>query len=106
MNKPMNNYAAKIDKLRNDRGWSVYRLAQESDIPEQSINKWLYQGAMITLPLLEKICDAFGITVAEFFTEGKMVELTPDRQSLFDTWISLNKEQRAAVDKIISTYKK
>lgn len=101
----MNKIAAKIDKLRNDRGWSVYRLSQESGIADQSISNWLYNGSMITIPLLEQVCQAFGITLADFFAEGDMVELTPEKKALHDDWCSLTLSEQTAVKAIIKSYK-
>lgn len=107
MKKPlnMNKFAAKIDRLRNDRGWSVYKLSQESGVPEQSISKWFYSGAMITIPLLEQICEAFGITLADFFAESSLIELTPEKKTLYDEWCSLTKTEQAAIKTIIKSYK-
>jgi transcriptional regulator with XRE-family HTH domain len=107
MKKPqnMNKYAVKIDKLRNERGWTIYKLSQESGVPDQSISKWFYNGAMITLPLLEQVCQAFGITLADFFAEGSMVELTAEKKALHDDWSSLAPSERAAVLAVIKSYK-
>ena len=38
----------------------------------------------------------FGITLAQFFAEGEMVEMTPDLKELFDCWVCLTVEQKAA----------
>ncbi|MCL2630827.1 MAG: helix-turn-helix transcriptional regulator [Firmicutes bacterium] len=107
MKKPLNmdKYAIKINRLRNERGWSVYRLSQESGIPEQSISKWIYGSATITLPLLEQICEAFGITLADFFAEGALIELTPEKKTLHDDWHSLSENEQSAILAVIKSYK-
>lgn len=30
------------------------------------------------------ICDGFGVTMAQFFSDGEMVELTPELKEKFD----------------------
>ena len=71
----MNKVARKIDKMRSDRGWSTYKLSDESGVPQNTIRKWFNTDTYPHIPGLEKICEAFGITMADFFSEGNMVEL-------------------------------
>lgn len=52
----------------------------------------------------EAICKAFKITMAQFFAEDDMVELTPELRELFDRWTALTNEQKAALWQIIKTY--
>ena len=53
---------------------------------------------------LEALCKAFGITMAQFFAENELVELTPELRELFDRWTALTDEQKAALWQIIKTY--
>lgn len=53
---------------------------------------------------LEALCKAFNITMAQFFAEDEMVELTPELRELFDRWTALTDEQKAALWQIIKTY--
>jgi len=100
----MNKFAAKIDRLRTERGWTVYKLSQESGVPDQTISKWLYNNSMVTIPLLEQVCDAFGITLADFFAEGNLVEVTAEKKALHDEWCSLSSSEQAAVKAIMKSY--
>lgn len=100
----MNKYAAKIDKMRSDRGWTVYRLSQETGVPDQTINKWFYKNAMITIPSLLKVCETFSITLAEFFSDNKVVELSPKVVKLYDMWCVLTSDEKASVETIIKNY--
>ena len=52
----------------------------------------------------EAIYKAFKITMAQFFAEDDMVELTPELRELFDRWTALTNEQKAALWQIIKTY--
>ena len=39
---------------------------------------------------------SFGITMAQFFADTDMVELTPDMKELFDCWVCLTPSQKSA----------
>ena len=100
----MNKVVEKIDQLRSRRGWSVYKLSQESGVPAPTIQKWFQTELYPSIPVLMRICDGFKITLAEFFIEGELVELTGERKHLFDYWSKLNKNQQTAVETILKSY--
>jgi len=55
-----------------------------------------------SIPSLEKICNAFGITLSQLFAEGETpVSLTESQQKLLDRWARLNEEQQAAIFTLI-----
>ena len=59
----------RITELRNERGWSVYRLAKNTEIPQSSVATWYGKGIAPPMEAIEKMCTAFGITLSEFFEE-------------------------------------
>ena len=59
----------KIDKLRVQRGWSINRLAEEAILTQSTINNLYSRKAEPKLSTLRAICDAFEITLSEFFEE-------------------------------------
>ncbi len=44
-----------IDKLRTRRGWSEWRLAQETGLKQSSISDWYSKNQLPKIPSLEKI---------------------------------------------------
>ena len=52
------------------------------------------------------ICKGFGITLAQFFAEGSMVELTEEQQTMFEAWRTLSPEQKDAISHLITVMKK
>lgn len=60
------------------RGWTAYRLASEAGLTESTIQKLFRRNGIPTLPTLEAVCSAFGITLSQFFADDDMVECTPD----------------------------
>ena len=100
----MNKVVQRIDKMRSDRGWTIYRLSEESGIAHGTIRNWLSTDTYPLIPALEKICEAFGISVANFFADGNMVELTPEKKALCDNFDVLTKSEKDAVKAIIKSY--
>ena len=47
---------------------------------------------------LEKICDAFGLTLSQFFADGEdRLALTADQRSMLDKWNCLSPGQQKAL---------
>lgn len=91
----MKNILAAITKYRTERGWTEYQLSERSGLPQSTISSWYRKNMIPTVPSLEKICDAFGITLSQLFAEGDaLVSLTPDQRTLLDRWARLSKEQQ------------
>lgn len=85
----------RIAQLRNERGWSNYRLAKEAGISENSLNNLFRRSNLPTIPTLESICKGFGITLSQFFAEGgESVELSESQREMLQTWNTLNDEQK------------
>ena len=96
----------KLKQLIEERVWSEYRLAQECGLHESTITNIFRRNTTPTIPTLEAICKGFGITLSQFFTEGDMVELTPELQALFDAWKPLTPEQKELILKLAQSYHK
>ena len=87
----------KLQSLLDARGWTMYRLAKESGLSEKTIANIYRRNTLPSLPTLEAICGAFGITMAQFFTETESVELNPELKLVFEYWVTLTPEQKDAV---------
>lgn len=59
----------KINKMRLDRDWSIYRLSLESGIPQSTLTNMFNRETLPSITTLQLICDAFGVTLSEFFYE-------------------------------------
>ena len=93
---------ARITEYREARGWTEYQLAEKSGLPQSTISSWFRKGMMPTIPSLEKICNAFGVTISQLFArEDELVALTPAQRRLLESWSRLDDEQQAAVFQLI-----
>ena len=93
---------ARITEYREARGWTEYQLAERSGLPQSTISSWFRKGMMPTIPSLEKICIAFGITISQLFAnENELVSLTSTQRKLLQSWSRLDEEKQAAVFQLI-----
>ena len=91
-----------ITAYRQERGWTEYQLAERSGLPQSTISSWYRKNMMPTIPSLEKICGAFGITLSQLFAEGDTpVTLTDTQKKLLERWTRLNEEQQAVIFSLI-----
>lgn len=93
---------ATITEYREARGWTEYQLAEHSGLPQSTISSWYRKNMVPTIPSLEKICAAFGITLSQLFAEGNApVSLTDSQQELLARWSRLTADQQAVVFALI-----
>ena len=98
----MKDILAVILENREARGWTEYQLAERSGLPQSTISSWYRKNMIPTVPSLEKICQAFGITLAQLFAEqGTPVSLTESQVELLERWSRLSKEQQAVIFQLL-----
>ena len=88
----------RIKHLRDERGWSNYRLAKEANISEGSLNNLFRLNNQPTIPTLDAICGAFGISLSQFFANGnEAVILNSGQREMLDMWNTLTRAQKNAL---------
>lgn len=93
----------RIKSLCDARSWTFYRLAKESGITYSTLCTMLHKSNSPSLLTLIRICDGFGISLAQFFDENNdQARLTDEQKTLLHRWESLSKENRLTVEKYIS----
>ncbi len=91
----------RLRQLLNERGWTEYRLAKNCGLSESTIANIFRRNTVPSIATLETICNGFGITMAQFFAEGEMVEISPELKELFDNWVNLTPEQKKATNQML-----
>lgn len=94
----------RLRQLQKQRGWTDYRLARESGLSDSTIINIYRRNALPSIPTLEAICRAFGLTLSQFFAEGELVELSPELKELFDQWKTLTPEQKRVTMEVVQTF--
>lgn len=101
----MININERIISLRLERNWSEYQLSEYAGITQSTISSWTRQNVIPSITNLEKICDAFGITLSQFFMEdgAQPVCLTEQQKTMFDTWNRLAPDQQTTLLQFLNT---
>lgn len=98
----MKDILTTITQYRQARGWTEYQLAERAGLPQSTISSWYRKNMIPTIPSLEKICTAFGITLSQLFAEGDApVSLTESQRKLLERWAKLREDQQAVAFSLI-----
>ena len=84
----------RIRELMAERGWTDYKLAKEANLSHSTVTNMFNRNNAPTLPTLEAVCQAFGITLAQFFASDEETPLTSEQQTLFAKWSTLTGRQK------------
>lgn len=94
----------RITYYRLQKGWTEYQMAEVSGLTQSTISSWYRKNILPTIPSLEKLCAAFGITLSQFFSfDEKTVTLTPVQKSLLDEASRLTEAQQLALVEFFKT---
>lgn len=98
------NVLEKIEKLRKERKWSIYQLANEAGLTQSTLSNMFARGTCPTIDTLEKICSAFGISLSEFFDDDQnKIYTNKNEVSLINGYRSLTDKEKQAVLQLINT---
>ncbi len=95
----------KITKMRLERGWSEYELAERAGLTQSTISSWYRKNLIPSIPSLQHICDAYGITLSQFFTEDECFseQLTKAQIEILNRWYRLTKDQQKKLADFLDT---
>lgn len=99
------NILDKITKLREARHWSEYQLAEYSGLTQSTISSWYCKNMQPSFHSLHKICNAFEMTMSEFFMEenSTVIEVTHRQAELLHECAKLTPEQYDKLLEFLST---
>ena len=83
-----------------EREWTEYRLSKECGLSESTLANIFRRNTVPSITTLETICDAFGITLSQFFLEDdekNIVLLNSKQLLLLKSAAKLNAEQYDAL---------
>lgn len=92
----------KIEELRFQRGWSIYELAQKAGIAQSTLTSMINRGNPPKIDTLICICEAFGITLSQFFMEDEQLEvLSKNEQELISLFRKLPTNKKQALIQLL-----
>ena len=65
------NTITRVYELLDDRALSLTKLAEMSGVAYSTIKMAESRNTQLSVDTIERICNALGITLSEFFTEPK-----------------------------------
>ena len=89
----------KIEKLRNEKGWSINYLAMESGLTQSTLNNLYSRNTEPKISTLRAICGAFGITLSDFFKEEE------SEDELIRMVKSLSQDNKKALSQLLKNIK-
>jgi len=102
------NIGQRIRDLRRLKKISGTRLAELVGVSQAQISRYETGENEVPLSMLQRICDALGITLADFFAPaGQGAEpLSPELRRLLENARELSPEQLAALERMIQAFKR
>lgn len=89
---------SKIRVLQGERNWTDYKLALEADLPQATLATMFQRGTPPKVDTLQCICNAFGLTLAQFFLEDESVEvLSESEREMLAAFRKLSPSQQKAL---------
>ncbi len=96
------NILDRINQLNNERDWTSYKLSEYSGVPQSTISGWYNKNMVPSVATLEKLCKAYGITMAQFFlTSNERLDLTDDQKRLLREWDVLSPKDKERIFTIL-----
>lgn len=90
------NVMQRIDELCRKHHISKYRLSQITGISQSAFSKMTRLQSSLSLETIQRICDAFGITMAQFFSDPEEYpDLSESQKKLLSAWSRLDEKKRA-----------
>ncbi|WP_425060205.1 hypothetical protein SCACP_08740 [Sporomusa carbonis] len=100
----MFDIGSRIRELRAERGISAKEIAISLNVTPSFISGIEKGNNKCSLENLERICNVLGITISDFFAQGKP-DLEPDLQRLLDAAKRLTPDEREYLTKFIEARK-
>lgn len=87
----------RIRDLMEERDWSIYRLAIESGLTQSTISNMFNRKTDPSIKTLEALCDAFHITLSDFFREEEGTPIDLQKKELLESFSRLSQKERDAL---------
>ncbi len=86
---------------------SKYRLSQATGITQTALKNIMTRKCVPEIGTISKICDAFGITMSQFFAgNGERLDLTELQKELLEIWDMLDAKEKDIVMTFVRGLKK
>ena len=88
----------RIRQLMKERGLTEYRLALDSGLSKSTVSALLHRNTTPSVPTIEAVCNALGITVRQFFAEeGDSLPVNEEQRLLLQRYAQLTETQKRII---------
>ena len=88
----------RIRQLMKARGLTEYRLALDSGLSKSTVSALLHRNTTPSVPTIEAVCNALGITVSQFFAEeGDSLPVNEEQRLLLQRYAQLTETQKRII---------
>jgi len=96
----------RIKELNKQKNWSIYKLSIESGITTSTLTNMFARKTMPSIATLSALCEAFDISLAEFFVEDNFgAILNKEENELLVNYRKLTEQNKQAVIELCKNLK-
>ena len=78
----MEDILKKLDKLRKEKGLSIFKLTELAGLSENTIYNWYNKGSKPTIEALKAVCDVLNVSLSCFFAETISESISAQEEEL------------------------
>ena len=93
----------RITQYREKHHWTEYELAKRAELPQSTISSWYRKNMLPSIASLDKIAQAYGLTLSQFFTEDENIVASDEEKQLLREWNKLDKLQQETLLKFLQS---
>lgn len=90
----MENILNKLDKLRKEKGISIFKLTELAGLSENTIYNWYNKGSKPTIEALKAVCDVLNVSLSCFFAETLNESISAQEEELLTLFRPLTPVQK------------
>ena len=95
----------RIKGLMKERGWSKSKLAKEAGISEHAVYNWFNdKNYTPSRDAIEDVCGAFEISLAEFYGDIDVDNLTDSEIKLLELFRKVPENKKDTVISVVKTF--
>ena len=102
----METILQKLDKLRNEKKLSIFKLTELSGLSENTIYNWYNKGSKPSLEALEAVCNVLNVSLSYFFAENIQESISVQEEKLLQSFRAITPEQKELILQILNQFEK
>ena len=91
----------KIKKLLKESGLTQYAFSKKVHMSRNTLYNMLLRETMPTIPVLEKICSGFGMTVSQFLAGPNEIFMPDEEKKIIADYRKLSDKDKSVVEGFI-----